>query len=91
MDGGFFIASSCPDVRFQWARSHPDHGGGGGEGGGGAGVEVQVDHGVVGRAQAAKGRAGAHLSVPQTLQVALPITTTTGGVSRGGNTGNTVC
>lgn len=41
----------------------------------GPGVVVQVNHGVVGRATAAKGSAGARLSVPQTLQVALRRTT----------------
>ncbi len=41
------------------------------KGRGGPSVIVQVDHGVVGSAVAAKGSACAHLSVPQTLQVAL--------------------
>lgn len=41
------------------------------EGYSGAGVVVQVNHSVVGSAQAAKGSACACLSVPQTLQVAL--------------------
>lgn len=52
--------------------SDPDDGGRSCKWCGGAGVIVQVDHGVVGGAQAAKGSACAHLSVPQTLQVALP-------------------
>lgn len=52
-------------------RSDPDNWGCSCKGRSGPGVVVHVDHGVVGSAQAAKGSACAHLSVPQTLQVAL--------------------
>jgi len=55
--------------------SDPDDGGCSCKGCGGPGVVVQVDHGVVGGAQAAKGSTCAHLSFPQTLQVALRRTT----------------
>lgn len=55
--------------------SDPDDRGCSCEGRSGPGLVVQVDHGVVGGAQAAKGSACAHLSVPQTLQVALRRTT----------------
>lgn len=51
--------------------SDPDNRGCGCERRGGPGVEVQVDHGVVGSAQAAKRGARVHLSVSKTLQVAL--------------------
>lgn len=51
--------------------SDPDHWGGGCEGRRGAAVVVQVDHGVVAGSHAAKGRACAHLSVSQALQVTL--------------------
>lgn len=52
--------------------SDPDDWGCGCEGHSGPGVVIQVDHGVVGGALAAKGSASAHLPVSQTLQVALP-------------------
>lgn len=61
------FCSRSVEVLLLRAPSHPDDRGGGCEGSGGAGVEVQVDHGVVGCAQAAKRRARAHLSVPQAL------------------------
>lgn len=51
--------------------SDPDDGSCRCEGHRGARVTVQVNHSVVGGALATKGSAGAHLSVPQTLQVAL--------------------
>lgn len=61
----FFSSFSSP------RGSDPDDWCCGCEGHGGARVVLQVDHGVVGGAQAAKGSSCAHLSVPQTLQVAL--------------------
>lgn len=61
----FFSSSSSP------RGSDPDDWCCGCEGHSGARVVLQVDHGVVGGAQAAKGSSCAHLSVPQTLQVAL--------------------
>lgn len=64
----FFILLVC---LFVYSSSDPDDWGCGCERRRGPGVKVQVDHGVVGGAQAAKGSACARLSVPQTLQVTL--------------------